>query len=90
MTEPMLDPTTAVITAQIEERDRLRAENDRLSKALALAYTEIEVLKAADDRTFVKGYDQAVHEIHDHFAKVDNGYIVAVIEEIWIKKKGRS
>ena len=87
MTAP-LDPTTAAMTAQIAERDQLRTENVRLGQALVTALTEIEVLKT--ERTFAKGYDQAVHEIRDHFAKVHNGYIVAVIEEIWLKKKERS
>ena len=44
------DPTTAAIANQIEERDRLRAEIDRLSKALVAAYTDIEVLTAERDR----------------------------------------
>jgi hypothetical protein len=96
MTAP-LDPTTAAMTAQIDERDQLRTENVRLACSLVAALTEIEVLKterdqlsASADRTFAKGYDQAVHEIRDHFAKVHNGYIVSVIEEIWLKKKERS
>jgi hypothetical protein len=80
------DPTTAAIRHQVDERAQLRIENDRLSKALVAAYTEIETLKAGDDHMFVKGYDQAVHEIRDHFAKMDNVHIVAVIEQIWFKK----
>lgn len=93
MTEPVLDPTTAAITEQIEERDQLRAENLRLSRALVAAYTDVEVVAADRDRLsklgdtmFVEGYDQAVREIRDHFAKVDNGFIVAVIEQIWLKE----
>jgi hypothetical protein len=97
MTLASPDPTTAAIAAQIDERDHFRAENARLARALVVALTEIEALKAerdrlsaVDDPSFAKGYDQAVHEIRDHFAKVHNGYIVAVIEEIWLKKKERS
>ena len=89
-----LDPTTAATLAQHEEREQLRAENLRLSRALVAAYTDVEVLKAEGgrlsslaDTRFVEGYDQAVREIRDHFTKVENGYIVAVIEEIWLKKK---
>jgi hypothetical protein len=91
------DPTTAAMTAQIVERDQFRIENVRLGQALVTALTEIEALKteraqlaANAEHALVKGYDQAVHEIRDHFAKVHNGYIVAVIEEIWLKKKERS
>ena len=50
MTEPALDPTTAVLAAQIEERDRLRAENHRLSVALVAAYTNVEAVMADRDR----------------------------------------
>lgn len=63
------DPTTAALEEQIAERNRLRAEIERLSDCA--------------EAEFRKGYDQAVHEIRDHFVKVDNGYIVAVIEQIW-------
>lgn len=41
-----MDPTAAALLAQSAERDQLRAENDRLSRALVAAYTEVEVLRA--------------------------------------------
>lgn len=44
------DPTTAALAALRDERDQLRAENDRLSRALVAAYTEVEVLRAERDR----------------------------------------
>ena len=31
--------------------------------------------------------DPAVREIRDHFKKVENGYSVAVIEQIWLKER---
>jgi phage gp36-like protein len=65
------DPTTAAIADQIAERERLRAEVERLTKIV--------------DGEFEKGYDQAVREIRDHFEEVGNGYIVAVIEQIFGK-----
>ena len=84
----MIDPTTALIEASNAERDRLRAENVRLSKALATAYTDVEVLKAESDRIFVEGYDQAVCEIRDHFrGKSDAESVAKEIEKIWIRDK---
>lgn len=108
------DPTVLSIESANGERDKLRAQVERLERALAAAYTDVSVLTAerdhlrvlADDAevlraegfrlrkitdeadaAFEKGHDQAVHEIRDHFAKVDNGYVVAVIEMIWMKEK---
>ncbi len=88
----MIDPTTAAIAAQNADRDQLRSDVTRLERALVAAHTEIESVKADRDRLaklgdtmFVEGYDQAVREIRDHFKKVENGYIVAVIEQIWLK-----
>lgn len=83
--ESPLDPTTAAIEAQIEERDRLRAENARLSKALVEACTEVEVVKADWDRMFVEGYNQAVREIRKHFAEAGRPDVVHEIEKIWLK-----
>lgn len=50
MTEPALDPTTVMIAGQIEERDRLRAENRHLSQALVAARTDVESVTADRDR----------------------------------------
>jgi len=93
VTEPSLDPTTAAIEAQNAERDQLRADNARLERALVAAYTEIEVIKADRDRlagcgdaSFVAGYDQAVLEIRDHFAKAGDHAVVNVIEATWLKR----
>ena len=128
MTTAMTDPTTSAIDAMAEERDRLRAENDRLSRALVAAYTEVEAVKAErdldrrgweraeherdaehgraelcakdarearaeveklrarDDATFVAGYDQAVGEIRDHFAKAGDHGVVHVITTTWIRR----
>ena len=84
------DPTTAAIEAQNDERAQLRAENHRLSKALVAAYTDVEVVTAdrdrlskLDDASFAKGYDQAVCEIRDHFARTEQREVVAEIEKIW-------
>lgn len=68
MTAQMPDPTSAAIAAQSEERDQLRAENQRLSKL--------------GDAMFVGGYDQAVREIRDHFAK-GQPEVAREIEKIW-------
>ena len=65
--EAIYDPTTAAIVDQIAERDRLRTEVQRLTETV--------------DAMFEKGYDQAVQEIHDHFASRRD--IVAEIDEIW-------
>jgi hypothetical protein len=56
---------------------------------ISAATTAVEVDRHAKivDLAFEKGYDQAVREIRDHFKKVENGYIVAVIEQIWLKEK---
>lgn len=114
----VLDPTTAAIETQIAERDHLRAENQRLGRALAEAYTDVEVVKAERDHLraeagrldalavaaerdhfraevarlvkigddlFDKGYDQAVREIRDHFAKAQPE-VAREIEKIWLKR----
>jgi hypothetical protein len=84
------DPTTAAITAQTSEREQLRAEVERLERALVAAYTDVEVAKSERDRLsklgdtlFEKGYDQAAREIRDHFAKSGDHGVVHVIESIW-------
>ena len=97
MTDLPLDPTSTAIAAKNEERDQLRAENQRLSRALVAACTEIEVVTAdrgrlstlstRGDAMFVDGYDQAVREIRDHFAKAKAVEVVAEIEKIWLDKK---
>lgn len=63
------DLTTAAIEAAVIERARLRAEIDQLTKI--------------GDLMFQKGYDQAVREIRDHFAKAGDHGLVHVIETIW-------
>lgn len=77
------DATTAAIEAINVERDRMHVEALRLSRALVAAYTEIQGvtaerdclraeidrLKKIGDTMFGEGYDQAIEEIHDHFAK---------------------
>lgn len=93
----MTDPTTAAITAQIDDRDQLRAENARLAKALVAAYTQIEVTKAdqgfarmRSDMLFGEGYDQAVREIHEHFKRSGQAATAHEIEKIWLAKEKRS
>lgn len=88
------DPTTAAITAKNGERDQLRTEVERLERTLVAAYTDIEVVKADRDRLakvgdvlLVEGYNQAVREIRDHFAKAKETEIVAEIEKIWLEDK---
>ncbi len=88
-----LDPTTAAIAEQNAERDRLRAEVPRLERALVAAYTEVEVVKAEaarlkklGDTMFVEGYDQAVHEIRNHFTRQKQPDVVAEIDKICRKE----
>jgi hypothetical protein len=88
------DPTTASIASQNDERDQLRAENMRLSRALVAAYTDVEVVTADRDRSsklgdtlFVEGYDQAVREIRDHFDRKRQIEVVVEIEKIWMVGK---
>jgi hypothetical protein len=65
------DPTTALIEAQNNERTQLRTEN------------QVDRLR---DEAFVAGYDQAVREIRDHFAKAGDHGTVHVIETTWLGK----
>lgn len=88
-----LDSTTAVIEEQVAE---LRAESDRISKALVAAYTDIEVVTAERghlhkhaDAAFEKGYDQAAREIRDHFAKAGLRGISEVVETIRKRERRR-
>lgn len=73
------DPTTEAIERMNVERVKLLAEVDRLNKI--------------GDAMFVAGYDHAVREIRDHFAKMRveqlsrHTEVVAEIEKIWIKGK---
>jgi len=71
--EALIDPTTASIEEGNTERARLQAEVDRMTKI--------------GDALFVEGYDQAVREIRDHFAKAKDIEVVAEIEKIWLKEK---
>ena len=98
--ESTVDPTTASVEAAHAERDRLRAEVLRLSQALVVAYTNVEAVSAERDHLgaetnrlnkivdtmFVAGYDQAVGEIRDHFAKAKQAEVVREIETIWLKR----
>lgn len=95
------DPTTESIEAANTARDRLRAEVLRLSTALVASYTEVQAataerdllrvevdrLKQIGDTMFIEGYDQAVEEIRDHFAKQKQIEVVAEIEKIWLQDK---
>jgi hypothetical protein len=52
-----------------------------------------EGLQKDAQEDFEKGYDQAVREIRDHFAKVGDHGVVHVIESIWkivFEKKART
>jgi hypothetical protein len=84
-----IDPTTAAIEVQTHEREELRAENQRLRRELTAACTEFEAVKAERttraDASFVAGYDQAVLEIRDHFAKAGDHGVVHVIETTWLR-----
>jgi hypothetical protein len=95
------DPTTKAIARMNDDRDQLRAEVVRLERSLVAAYTDVEVLSAERDRLcaevqrlskigdtmFVKGYDQAVGEIRDHFRKDKQMEVVSEIEKTWMKGK---
>jgi hypothetical protein len=71
------DPTTAALEEWLAERDRLRAEVDRLSRTTGIM--------------FEKGYDQAAREIRDFFAKAGQREVVDEIEKILkIRKEGLS
>jgi hypothetical protein len=69
------DLITAAIAAQNAERDRLRSEVAWLTKAVETA--------------FAKGYDQAVQEIHAHFAK-SGQHDVAHVIDVHFRKRGVS
>lgn len=100
MSERSSDPTTRAIEEMNGDRDRLRAENLNLGRALFAAHTAVEVLKtelgdlkvACDrlakigDATYVEGYDQAVREILTHFART-RPELAREIQEIWLKEK---
>jgi hypothetical protein len=89
------DPTTAALLTQGADRDQLRAEVERLERALVAALAEVEAVKAERDRLtargdalFVEGYDQAVREIRDHFAETEDdvsAVAVAEIEATWMR-----
>ena len=69
----MKDPTIASMEARNNEHERLRSEVVRLTQAA--------------NTMFAMGYDQAAKEIRDHFSKIDQPAIAAMIEAIWIKPK---
>ena len=90
------DPTTSSISAQVVERELLRAAVARLERALLAAHAEIKAAKidrerldAIDDARFVEGYDQAVAEIRGHFAARGQSEVVAEIDETWARKEIR-
>jgi len=90
----VIDPTTAAIASQNADRDQLRADVVRLERSLVAAHTEIEGVKADRDRLaklgdamFVEGYDQAVREIRDHFAKQRQTEVAAEIDKTWAKER---
>ena len=92
--QAVTDPTTAALAAQSADREQLRADGARIERelvdvraAIATAREERDRLAARGDALFVEGYDQAVREIRDHFKKVNDGYVVAVIEETWLKER---
>ena len=73
-----LDPTTAAIVAEATERSHLRAEVTRLS---AIAAT----IGSAGDAEWLKGYDQAVAEIEDHFEKSGRTDLAAEVAKVFGK-----
>ena len=75
----MADLFTDAIEAANAERENLRAEVDRLSKALAVSRAETEA-------AFAKGYDQAVDEIGRHFKTAGDGETSREIARIWAKE----
>lgn len=87
------DPTSAGITAQGDARDQLRAEIVRLVQELSAVTAEVEVLRrdrarlaASAEQAFEQGYDQAVSEIHDHFAHSDgNAHVAVAVAALWGK-----
>ena len=85
--DEVFDPTTAAIAASNDEREKLRTEVARLEHSLMAAHLDIETLTKLGDALFIEGYDQAIGEIRNHFAKVKETEIVAEIEKIWLKDK---
>ena len=69
----MNDPTIAAMEARNAEHERLRSEVVRLTQAA--------------NEVFARGYAQAAREIRDHFSKIDQPSIAAMIEALWIKPK---
>ena len=69
----MNDPTIAAMEARNAEYDRLRSEVVRLTQAA--------------NTMFAMGYDQAVKEIREHFVKIEQPAIAAMIEANWLKPK---
>lgn len=89
----MDDCTTAALVAQVEARDHLRAENQQLYRELVATRAEIDALKVEcsqqkqlGDKMFVAGYEQAVREIRDHFARPKDPEVVSEIERRWMGK----
>jgi len=73
-----------------DRRGRDAAERDRdaelCSQDACVAHAEAERLKKLGDTMFVEGYDQAVREIRDHFAKRRQIDVVAEIDKTWMKE----
>lgn len=81
------------LTAAYTELGGVKAERDSLAADAAnIAAIKAEVFRLRRisdeaDRAFDKGYDQAVHEICDHFRKQKDEGVTATIEKIWLKER---
>ena len=81
------DPTATI--ARFEQQILTMTPDDltKLHETLERVGTAMVELDKAmfDNAMFVKGYDQAVREIRDHFKKARQDEVVSEIEKIWIK-----
>lgn len=75
------------LTAACTEVEAVKAERDADRRALeCAARATAEQITARANASFVAGYDQAVLEIRDHFAKAGDHGVVHVIETTWLKR----
>ena len=68
------------------ERDGLAADAANV-EALKAEVFRLRKISDEADRAFEKGYEQAVHEIRDHFRKQKDEDVTTAIETIWLKER---
>lgn len=81
----MIDPTTVAIEAQVEERDRLRAENRRLHGDIATLHASLEeALRRWEGHDYDRGACAYPGEA-ECIAELRK--CARAIQEIWLKEK---